>query len=104
MPYTKEELQQNEYYQNLKNADEQAYIQQRELYKTRSVANNNPNVNDGSLIIRDETGVMLIFENPYTGEFYDDETTMIPKTLETEQYRINDSILDEVLDRDIIEL
>jgi hypothetical protein len=104
MPYTQEELLQNEYYQNLKDADEQAYIQQRELYKTRSYANNTPGVNDDSLVVRDESGIMLLFENPYTGEFYDDETTTLTKTLETEQYRINDSILDEVLDRDITEL
>jgi hypothetical protein len=47
---------------------------------------------------------MLLFEDPYSGELYDDETTVITKTLETPQYRINDDILDEVIDRDIIEL
>ena len=34
MPYTIEELESNEYYQNLKDEEEQKYLQQRELYKT----------------------------------------------------------------------
>ena len=47
---------------------------------------------------------MLLFESPYDGELYDDETTIIPHTLEVVQYRINEDILDEVLDRTITEL
>ena len=34
MPYTIEELESNEYYQNLKDEEEQKYLEQRELYKT----------------------------------------------------------------------
>ncbi len=104
MPYTKEELQQNEYYQNLKDADEQAYLIQKDYYKTTFYNSPEFSANDGSLVVRDENGMMLLFENPYGGELYDDETTVIPKTLEVEQYRINDDILDEVLDRNITEL
>jgi|TARA_R100001463_G_scaffold111851_3_gene166819 uncharacterized phage-like protein YoqJ len=104
MPYTKEELQQNEYYQNLKDADEQAYLARRDYYKTQFYDSAEFAANDGSLVVRDENGTMLLFENPYTGELYDDETTVLTKTLETPQYRINDDILEEVIDRNIIEL
>jgi len=104
MPYTKEQLQKNEYYQNLKDADEQAYLAQREYYKTQFYDSPEFGSNDGSLVVRDTNGTMLLFEDPYNGVLYDDETTVIVKNLSTPQYRINDEILDEVIDRDITEL
>lgn len=102
MPYTQEELQNNEFYQNLISQDEQAYEAQRELYKTAFLDNGGEN--DGSQLVRDQDGTILLFENPYTGDLYNDETSTIVKTMEVEQFRINDDILDEVIDRGIIEL
>ena len=102
MPYTQEELQQNEYYQNLINADEQAYEAQRELYRTAFL--NSGGEDNGSLLTRDQDGTILLFENPYTGILYQDETTTYIKTLEVEQFKINETILDEVIDRQITEL
>ena len=102
MPYTQEELQQNEYYQNLINADEQAYESQRELYRTAFL--NSGGENNCSLLTRDQDGTILLFENPYTGTLYQDETTTYVKTLEVEQFKINETILDEVIDRQITEL
>ena len=102
MPYTQEELQQNEYYQNLINADEQAYESQRELYRTAFL--NSGGENNGSLLTREQDGTILLFENPYTGTLYQDETTTYVKTLEVEQFKINETILDEVIDRQITEL
>tara|TARA_R100001015_G_C4634912_1_gene202630 strand:+ start:2352 stop:2660 length:309 start_codon:yes stop_codon:yes gene_type:complete len=102
MPYTQEELQENEYYQNLINADEQAYESQRELYRTAFL--NSGGENNGSLLTRDQDGTILLFENPYTGTLYQDETTTYVKTLEVEQFKINETILDEVIDRQITEL
>ena len=102
MPYTQEELQQNEYYQNLINRDEQAYEEQRELYRTAFLDNGGEN--DGSLLVRDSDGTILLFENPVSGELYEDETTSYLKTLDVEQYKINETILDEVITRDITEL
>ena len=106
MPYTIEELESNEYYQNLKDEEEQKYLQQRELYKTAAAIHPGSGgiPADGSMISRAESGTMLLFESPYDGELYDDETTIIPHTLEVVQYRINEDILDEVLDRTITEL
>ena len=102
MPYTQEELQQNEYYQNLINADEQAYESQRELYRTAFLSSGGEN--DGSLLVKDNDGTILLFENPYTGELYEDETTSYSKALEVEQFKINEDILDEVINRNITEL
>ena len=102
MPYTLEELQQNEYYQNLINADEQAYEAQRELYRTAFL--NSGGENNGSLLVRDADGTILLFENPYTGELYQDETTSYVKKLDVEQFKINEDILNEVINRDITEL
>ena len=102
MPYTQEELQQNEYYQNLINEDEQAYEAQRELYRTAFL--NSGGENNGSLLVRDADGTILLFENPYTGELYQDETTSYVKKLDVEQFKINEDILNEVINRDITEL
>ena len=102
MPYTQEELQQNEYYQNLINADEQAYEAQRELYRTAFL--NSGGEDNGILLTRDENGTILLFENPSTGILYQDETTTYIKTLEVEQFKINETILEEVIDREITEL
>tara|TARA_B100000902_G_scaffold24744_1_gene29793 strand:+ start:12998 stop:13306 length:309 start_codon:yes stop_codon:yes gene_type:complete len=102
MPYTQEELQKNEYYQNLINEDEQRYEQQRALYQTAFLDSGGEN--DGSLLVRDKDNTILLFENPYTGELYEDETTSYVKTVEVEQFKINEDILDEVINRNITEL
>jgi len=106
MPYTKKELESNEYYQNLKDEEEQKYLQRRELLKTAAITNPGSGgiPADGRLLPRDQSGAILLFESPYDGTLFDDETTTIPKTLEVEQYRINDPILDEVIDREFLEL
>jgi hypothetical protein len=106
MPYTKKELESNEYYQNLKDEEEQKYLQQRELLRTAAATNPGSGgiPADGRLLVRDAAGTILLFESPYSGELFNDETTVIPKTLEVRQYRINDPILDEVIDREITEL
>ena len=106
MPYTKKELLDNEYYQNLKDEEEQKYLQRRELLRT--AAGTNPGSGgipaDGKLLVRDGSGTILLFESPYDGTLFQDESTVIPKTLEVQQYRINDPILDEVIDREFSEL
>ena len=106
MPYTKKELQSNEYYQNLKDEEEQKYLQRRELLKTAAATNPGSGgiPADGRLLVRDQSGTILFFESPYDGILFDDESTVIPKTLEVQQYRINDAILDEIIDREFTEL
>ena len=106
MPYTKQELLNNSYYQNLKDEEEQKYLQRRELLKTAAATNPGSGgiPADGSLLTRDSSGAILLFESPYDGTLFNDETTVIPKTLEVEQYRIDDPILEEVIDRQFSEL
>ena len=105
MPYTKKELESNEYYQNPKRRRGTKVSS-----KKRAVENSKLllilwwNTADGRLLVRDEGGAILLFESPYDGTLFDDESTVIPKTLEVQQYRINDPILDEIIDREITEL
>ncbi len=102
MPYTKEELENNEYYTNLRDEDEQLYLGQRELYKTAFLGNGG--TDDGSLLVRDEDGTILLFENPWTEELYKDETTTLIQSLDVVQFKINEDILNDVIDRDIVEI
>ena len=75
MPYTKEELKDLAFYQNLLDADEQAYLVEKERLQT--LVDVSGSYYDGSLIVRDEAGTIKLFENPYTGELYDDQTSTL---------------------------
>ena len=101
MPYTKEELKDLAYYQNLLDADEQAYLVERE--RLQSLVDVSGSYYDGSLIVRDEAGTIKLFENPYTGELYDDESSTLYAPRIVEQLKDDDSI-NEILNRDIREL
>lgn len=101
MPYTKEELKNLAFYQNLINADEQAYLVERERLQS-VVAEAGPGYN-GNLLTRDASGTIKLFENPYTGELYDDETTtlFVPKVVDRLR---DDESINEILNRNISEL
>jgi hypothetical protein len=101
MPYTQEELKDLAFYQNLINEDEQNYLVERERLQTLVAASGSGY--DGGLLTRDESGTIKLFENPYTGVLYDDETTtlFVPKVVD--QLRDDDSI-NEILNRNIREL
>ena len=101
MPYTKEELKNNTFYQNLIDEDEQQYLTEIERLKTKISVSGS--AYDGSLIARDESGTIKLFENPYTGELYDDETTTLFATTVVEQLKDDDTI-NQIIDRDIREL
>jgi hypothetical protein len=101
MPYTQEELKDLAFYQNLINEDEQNYLVERE--RLQSIVAMAGSGYDGSLLTRDESGTIKLFENPYTGQLYDDETTtlFVPKVVD--RLRDDDSI-NEILNRNIREL
>ena len=101
MPYTKEELKDLAYYQNLLDADEQAYLVEKE--RLQSLVDVSGSYYDGSLIVRDEAGTIKLFENPYTGELYDDESSTLYAPRIVEQLKDDDSI-NEILNRNIREL
>ncbi len=103
MPYTQEELQKLDFYQNLINEDEQQYLQRRALLQ--DIANMSGSADDGSLVLRNEEGTVMIFENPYTNELYEsgpDSTLVIDLLTDTLK---NDSItIDKIFDRNFTEL
>ena len=101
MPYTKEELKDLAYYQNLLDEDEQAYLVEKE--RLQSLVDVSGSYYDGSLIVRDEAGTIKLFENPYTGELYDDESSTLYAPRIVEQLKDDDSI-NEILNRNIREL
>ena len=104
MPYTQEELQNLAFYQNLIDEDEQQYLQQKSLLMLQaSVSGSGDN---GSLLIRDETDTILLFEDPYQNQLLEDSSTKViydlnVKLLKTKE---SDTIINEVLDRSFREL
>ena len=101
MPYTPEELQELAFYQNLVNEEEQKYLVERE--RLQGLAGISGSAYDGSLLVRNQQGVIQLFENPYTGEIYDDETTTLFVTRKVDQLKDDDS-KNDVIDRNITEL
>ena len=101
MPYSKEELKELPFYQNLVDGDEQAYLQSREVIQ-RNIAISG-SAYDGNLISRDDDGTILLFEDPYTNKLYEDETTELYVSRVVDQLKDDDSIND-VIDRTIREL
>ena len=101
MPYTPEELQELSFYQKLVDEEEQKYLVERE--RLQALAGISGSAYDGSLLVRGPGGTIRLFENPYTGELYDDETTTLFVTRKVDQLRDDDSIND-IINRDILEL
>ena len=101
MTYTKEKLKDLSFYQNLTSADEQEYLIEREI--AMDEINISGSGYDGSKLARNKAGVIQAFENPYTGELYDDHTTVlyIPRTVE--QLKDTDEI-NGIIDRELREL
>tara|TARA_R110002020_G_scaffold463437_1_gene683498 strand:- start:161 stop:466 length:306 start_codon:yes stop_codon:yes gene_type:complete len=101
MPYTPEELQELSFYQNLIDEEEQKYLVERE--RLQALVGISGSAYDGSLLVRSETGAIRLFEDPYTGEIYDDETTTLFVSRKVDQLKDDDSIND-IIDRNITEL
>tara|TARA_B100001113_G_C21119424_1_gene626748 strand:+ start:128 stop:433 length:306 start_codon:yes stop_codon:yes gene_type:complete len=101
MPYSKEELKELPFYQNLVDGDEQAYLETRNKLQLEIAISGS--AYDGNLITRDENGTILLFENPYTGKLYEDETTELFVSRNVDQLKDDDSI-NETIDRRFREL
>lgn len=101
MPYTQEELKDLAFYQNLVDADEQEYLIKRQLILDRIEMSGS--AYDGGLLAKNEDGVIQAFENPYTGELYEDETTVLYVPRVVDQLKDTDEI-DGIIDREIREL
>ena len=101
MPYTPEELNELAFYQNLINEEEQKYLVKREQAQLSMAISGSSYA--GTLLTRNSSGDIELFENPYTGELYDDETTILYIDRIVDQLKEDDSIND-VIYRDIREL
>tara|TARA_B100000131_G_scaffold182565_1_gene176077 strand:- start:2029 stop:2337 length:309 start_codon:yes stop_codon:yes gene_type:complete len=102
MPYTKEELERLEFYQNLIDEDEQRYLQNRAQLEARFFASGS--ADDGSQTVRDDNGSILVFESPYTGELATpDHSNKIVADMNTEHLQ-NDISIDKIINRRIREL
>ena len=101
MPYTKEELKELPFYKNMVDGDEQAYLQNREVIQRKIAISGS--AYDGNLITRDEDDTILLFENPYTGKLYEDETTELYVSRVVDRLKDDDSI-NQTIDRTIREL
>ena len=101
MPYTKEELQDLPFYQSLVNEDEQNYLVERERLQLK-IAEQGGNYS-GDFIVRNESGVIQVFENPYTGELYEDEAAQLYHTTVVDQLK-DDDLINDIIDRNIREL
>ena len=101
MPYTHEELKDLTWYQDLINEDEQQYLQRKALLELR--ANSSGSAYDGSLLIRNEAGSILLFEDPYENKLHEDESTQIVYNTELRALKSDDSV-NEIIDREFREL
>ena len=75
MPYTQEELKNLSFYQKLIDEDEQQYLTRKALLLQQSAASGS--ADDGFLLTRDESGAVLIFEDPYANKLNEDPSTKI---------------------------
>jgi|TARA_B100000900_G_scaffold413932_1_gene439117 hypothetical protein len=101
MPYTPEELNELAFYQNLINEEEQKYLVKREQAQLSMALSGSSYA--GTLLTRNSSGDIELFENPYTGELYDDETTILYVDRIVDQLKDDDSI-NGTINRDIREL
>ena len=101
MPYTPEELNELAFYQNLINEEEQKYLVKREQAQLALAISGS--AYDGSLLTRNSSGAIELYQDPYTGELYDDETTILFVSRTVEQLKDDDSI-NNIINRNIREL
>ena len=104
MPYTQEELKKLSFYQELINEDEQQYLQRKEVLSRQAVISGS--ANDGSLLLRDKSNAILLFEDPYKNQLLEDESSKVIHNLKVNLLKTkeSDKILDEVINRKFREL
>jgi len=101
MPYTPEELQNLQWYQDLIDQDEQQYLN-RKRWLTDNAAPSG-SAYDGNLLVRNQNGTVLLFENPYQNKLPEDETTMVVHNIVVKSLKKDESI-NEFIDRQFEEL
>ena len=104
MPYTQEELKNLKFYTDLIDADEQQYLQKKAVLLQQANVSGSANV--GSMLLRDQSNAVLLFEDPYKNEILEDEQSKIIHNLKVKKLKTkeNDTALNEILDRRFREL
>jgi len=102
MPYTPDELKNLSWYQKLIDEDEQKYLQNKALLEMQ--ANFSGSVDNPDVLIRNQEGTVLLFEDPYTNNLPEDPSTLSIHSLVVNKLKDDENTLNDVLDRDFEEL
>jgi len=104
MPYTKEQLENNEYFQSMKLEKIREYQNERSLKIAEFAASSS--MDDNNQVMRaggHPQGAIQSYENPETGAADDSPTTWIKLSRKQTKYRRGDRLY-EVIDREFEEL
>lgn len=100
MPYTKEELENNEFYQAIANSARDEYEAEKQFRLDNFNASGSQPGNN--LLIRKENGAIVSYEDPETGQAFNDPSGWIK--LEREVIKLKrGSTLDDLIDRQFSE-
>jgi len=102
MPYTKEQLENNEYFQSLRLEASREYEEERA--RTIAEFSVSSSMEDNNQLLRQGPGGPIIsYENPETGTALDDPTSWVKINRKQPKYKRGDD-LDEVINRNFTEL
>jgi len=100
MPYTKEELENNEFYQAIANSARDEYEAEKQFRLDNFNASGSQPGNN--LLIRKENGAIVSYEDPETGQAFNDPSGWVK--LEREVMKLKrGSTLDDLIDRQFSE-
>ena len=105
MPYTPEELKDMTWYQDFISADEERYLQNKQVLLERAALSGS--ADDGSsFLARDSENIILLFEDPYKNEILEDPTSKIIYNTEVKRLKTKegDFMVTSIIDRTFREL
>ena len=102
MPYTKEQLENNEYFQNLRLQASKEYEEEKSRLVAEFAASSSLD-NNNQLLRQGPDGPIISFEDSETGTAQDDPTSWIKIDRKQPKYKRGDA-LDEVINRNFSEL
>ena len=101
MPYTKEQLENNEYFQKLKLEANREYEDERSRVLQEFEANSSTETNE-KVLRTGPNGPILSYENPKTNTGYDDPSGWVTVSRKQPLYKRGDE-LNDIIDRDFKE-
>ena len=100
MPYTKEELENNEFYQAIANSAKDEYEAEKQFRLDNFNASGSQPGNN--LLIRKENGAIVSYEDPETGQAFNDPSGWVKLEREVTKLK-RGSTLDDLIDRQFSE-